>query len=69
LPVFFKKKKELPQCLEGRLEFVLVLQDFMYVCMYLFIYATTCRDELPIPDGKHWSGTSVAMKCCTLYVI
>ena len=21
--------------------------------LYLFIYAATCRDELPIPDGKH----------------
>jgi len=47
------------------LEFFVVFQDFIY----LFIYATTCRDELPIPVGKHRSGTSVAMKCFTFYFI
>lgn len=60
------RKKKLTQCLEGLYYFSFY---FKIRFIYLFIYATTCHNELPIPDGKHRSGTSVAMKCCTLYVI
>jgi hypothetical protein len=56
LPVFYYKKNP-TQCLEGRLEFIVALQDLIYVfIIYLFTpqpVAMNCRSQMENVGLEH----------------